>query len=463
MKKLLALALAFTMTAGVFAGCSSSDKSSSAAPASSQGAADSQGTVEEKKVATTIWTDSQTLEKGIDAAAKAFMKEHPTYTIKVEAFPGSERTEKLALAKESGTLPSLFLTAFFTSADEVHQGTILPVTDIIDKYYSDDMSKSALSSVEIKGDYYEVPLFTSPQGFLYNADLFKAAGLEKYVTKSADEIACWTLDDLDKTILPALKKHLSGSGKYAMTLYAANEQNDSYLHNLLKMYDGNIFTDGYCTAGDDKNVVKALEKVKEWYKAGYTNADVNTRLWTDCNADFRNQLCAISAGQYQSYLNHLAAFKSGSAKAFDVRIAAIPYVKADGSDGGMMHTYTYGFALMKVDEDQLTVARQFLAWLSENAVEYVPDMINGVPSMPKVLDALSADNPLYTAYQDAEKYLFDFTGGAPGWVATRSVFYPEIQSMISGEKTPQQALTDYETAANKTIQEYTENSVILNQ
>lgn len=466
MKKTLALALVFTMITGLLMGCSGKASDSgtgttaSGSPAASEAVKEQ---AEEKTVTTTIWTDSQVLEPGILAAVEAFTKEHPTYTINVEAFPGSERPEKLALAKESGTLPSLFLTAFFTSADEVHQGTILPVTDIIKECYGDDMSEAALSTVEVNGDYYEVPLFTSPQGFIYNADMFKAAGLEDYVTESADEIACWTLEDMDQVILPTLKEYVAGTEKYVMVLYCSNEQNDSYLHNLLKMYDGNIFTDGMCSAGDDEKVIQGLEKIKEWYDAGYTNADAGTRLWSDCNADFRNQTCAISAGQFQTYLNHLAAFKEGSAEAFDARIAAVPCVKSDGSDSGVMHTYTYGFAMMNVDEDQLAVARQFLAWLSENTTEYVPAMTKGVPAMISVMNVMSEENPLYVAYQDAEKYLFDFTGGAPGWVSTRAVFYPEIQSTISGEKSPSQALADYEAAANEIIKEYTENSVVLNK
>lgn len=467
MKKLIAIALVLVLTVASLAGCGAKPaETTNPAPAPSESKPQEETPTEaatEPAVSTTFWTDSQQLEEGLRAAVDAFSSEHPSYTISVEAFPGSERSEKLAFAKEGNTLPSLFLTAFFTSADEVHQGTILPVTDVVNQYYSDQISDVTLSTVKVQDDYYQVPVYTSSQGFLYNADMFKAAGLEAYVPEDPNEIACWKLEDFDQVILPALKDYLSGSEKYVMTLYAANNQNDSYLHNLLKMYDGNIFTDGYCTAGDDGNVIKAMEKLKEWHQAGYTNADVNTRLWTDCNADFRNQSCAISAGQFASYKNHIAAFESGNAEEFDVRIAAIPCEKADGTNTGVMHTYTYGFALMNVDEQQVAVAKQFLAWLSEHALEYIPAMNSGVPAMENVAQALSAENPLFLSYKDAEKYLFDFTGGAPGWVATRAVFYPEIQAVISGEKTAQQALMDYETAANEIITEYTENSIVLNQ
>lgn len=413
-----------------------------------------------QEVETVFWTDSQPLEPGLLAAAEAFTKEYPHYTIKVEAFPGSERPQKLALAKESGTLPSLFLTGFFTSADEIHQGAILPVTDIVKQYYS-DIPASTMEQVAVAGNDYMVPIFTSPQGLLYNADIFKAAGLEQYISASPSDIATWTVDELDTVILPALKDYFAGTSNYPMTMYCANEQNDSFLHNLLKLYDGEIFRDGMCVAAEDPNTVKALEKIAQWVSSGYTNADATTRLWTDCNSDFRNQLCAISAGQFQSYLNHYAAFENGSAEAFDCRIATVPMKKADGTDSASMHTYTYGFVLMNVDEGQQQLARDFLAWLSENQSEYLSGMVNGIPTTSAVLEKLSGDNPLYASYQAVNDLIFDFTGGAPGWVATRSTFYPEIQSCISGQKSAQQALSDYTANANEIIQEYMDNSLVM--
>ena len=68
--------------------------------------------------------------------------------------------------------------------------------------------------------------------------------------------------------------------------------------------------------------------------------------------------------------------------------------------------YTYGFVLMNVDDTQLQIAREFLSWLASHD-EYIPAMINGVPTLTSVLDDMKDDTPLYVAYQDAEKYVFD--------------------------------------------------------
>ena len=410
---------------------------------------------------TTFWCDSPQLEEALVASTEAFMKENPQYTIHVEAFPGSERPDKLALAKEGGTLPSLFFIGYFTALDEIHQGTILPVTDIINSNYADLVSDSVLSEVEINGDYYMVPVYTSPQGFLYNADIFRAAGLEDYISDSEYEIICWTLDDLDQVILPTLKKYFEGTNKYPLALFAANEQNDTYMMNLLKIYDGNIFADNKVCAGDDENVIKALTKLKEWYDNGYTNFDVTTRIWTDCNGDFRNQLVGVSAGQFATYLGHTDAFAAGTAEPFDIRVAAVPAVAADGSNKGYMNTFKYGFVLMNVDETQQEIAREYLKWYSEHAPEYVIN--SGLPAISTVYEALRADNPMFDAYKEAEKYSYDFTCGVPGFVAARSCFYPELQNAFSGTKTPAEALADYQKNANDVIQEYLDYSVVLNK
>lgn len=415
---------------------------------------------DQKEVSTAIWCDTVPLEPALVAAADAFMADYPNYKVTVECFPGPERPAKLALAKEGNTLPSLFLCAFFSVADEVHQGAILPVTDVIEEHYS-DVDASTMDLVTIGDDYYMVPIFTSAQGMLYNADIFKDAGLEEYISDSPNEIAKWTLNDLDTVILPTLKEYYNGSSDYPLAIYCASEQNDTYLINLLKMYGGEVYKDGACVAGEDPNTVKALEKITEWVNNGYTNADATTSTWTDVNADFRNQDCAICGGQYNAYMSHLGAFEDGSAEAFDARVAMVPVEEPDGTNTYSMHSYVYGFILMNVDEDQQQLAKDFLAWLREHP-EHNEAISYAIPTTPEVFDAMAEDHPLFEAYADTTQYYFDFTGGAPGWVAARATFYPEMQSCIAGEKSAQDALNDFMNNANEIIQDYVDNSLVLN-
>ena len=135
MKKRWAFLMAMVM-AGTLAACSASGETAQTQPAAGAEQNESQAQTEQEEgetVSTVIWTDSTQLEEGLKAAVDGFMEENPQVQISIESFPGSERPQKLALAKQGNTLPSLFLCAYFTSADEIHQGTILPLTDVVER------------------------------------------------------------------------------------------------------------------------------------------------------------------------------------------------------------------------------------------------------------------------------------------------------------------------------------------
>ena len=87
---------------------------------------------------------------------------------------------------------------------------------------------------------------------------------------------------------------------------------------------------------------------------------------------------------------------------------------------------------------------------------------SGIPASSRGATAQLAEKPIYHSYMEAEKYIRDFTGAVPGFVSTRSVLYPALQSCITGETDEKSALEQYETQANEIIQEYTERSVVLN-
>ena len=84
------------------------------------------------------------------------------------------------------------------------------------------------------------------------------------------------------------------------------------------------------------------------------------------------------------------------------------------------------------------------------------------PCYKSLSDKLATDYPIYASMDAMDDYIWDFTGGVAGYVATRSVLFPELQAAFSGEKTAADALAAYSAAANEIIDEYMENSLVLN-
>lgn len=471
MKRTIAMLLALVMT-GSLCACGASGKNTETAATTvevqraegkTHGEEAAENDLPDKPVEIQMWTDFNIDEAVLQSAIDKFEAAYKDrgYTIVLDKFAGSDRAMKLSLAKESKTLPALFLSAWFTTADEVHQGNVLNISELALKV-KHDIYPSVYDATYINGESYMIGLYQSYFGLLYNADYFKEAGLEELVPEDELEIAQWTVTDFEEKILPALAEQFKGTEKYPLGLFAASNQADTHMMNWLSMYGGKMWTDGKSTSGADDNVIKALETMKKWTDQGYTNSDVATKDGTEVMPDFQNQVCAISHGQYTNYTATKKKIDSGEIGKFDMRIAAVP-ARIDGKDTCLMADYIYGVSVMNNGkEEETAVAKEFIRWLLQDQETLTAINTNAMPCFQSVTESVKDSSPIFASYEKISDRLWDFTGNVPGFVETRKDLFPAIQSVYSGEKTAAEALGEYTEKANKVIDEYTENSLVLN-
>lgn len=464
MKRMTAVLLVLIMAVGLCA-CSVSGQPQTELAVSQNPEAEtgSQTGLPDKPVEIELWTDfnidEAVLQGVIDKFEEAYKE--PGYTITLDKFAGSDRATKLSLGKESKTLPALFLSAWFVTADEVHQGNVLCIDDLVSEV-KDDLYPAIYEATLVDGKSYMIGLYQSYFGLLYNADALRKAGLDAFIPEDKLEVTEWTLDDFEQKILPALAAQCANTERYPLALYAASSQADVHMMNWLSMYGGSMWSDGTSTAGSDANVVKALETMKAWTDRGYTNTDVATKDGTEVVPDLQNQLCAISFGQYTDYTATKNKIDSGEIEEFDLRIAAVP-VKDNGLDRSLMADYVYGATVLNNGkEDEIAVAKEFLRWLLADTESLTAINITAMPCFKSITEATKEEYPIYASYEKVEDTIWDFTGNAPGFVETRKDLFPALQSVYSGEKTAAEALAAYSEKANRVIEEYTENSMVLN-
>lgn len=471
MKKLLSLLLALCMIFAM-AACGNTTVEETKAPTeakepvaqATEAAAVSETEPElPKNVSIELWTDMSIDEAVLTNAIAAFEAEYADYgySIALNKFAGSQRSALISAAKETNSLPALLLSAWFTTSDYAHQGMIADITDIAETVQN-DMYTSTYDATVINGKSYMVGLYQSYFGFLYNADMMKDAGLEKFVPDDPYEVTRWTVDQMENDILPALAEYVKGTEKYPIGFFAADNQADTFMMNWLTMLGGNLWADGYSVAGEDTNTIAALEKMISWTNAGLTNSNVITKSGSEVGGEFKNQVSVLSSGQFTNYTANLKAMANGEIETFDMRIAAIP-VQKDGKDTVTMANYVYGASVMNNgNEDQIAVAKEFIKWLLNNEEHLTAFNTNAIPCYASITAATSAENPIYAGLAEMEPYIWDFTGGVAGYVSTRSLLFPELQAAYSGDKTAAEALADYSKGANEVIQEYLDNSLILN-
>lgn len=453
----IAALLALTL---VVAGCSGSTKEEQ-----------SKGADGKEKVAIKVWLTPQwkgvleATEAGADYdsffkhAAQKFVAQYDKYNaeVKVEVIAGDQRDQLLNVNLSGGTPPDVFFESIFAMGDYVHRGAMVPLTDIVDSAAKSDISESYWNAVTFGKDIYFYPFQNNPGTLVYNADMFRAAGLDKFVGGET-EIKTWTLNEYEQ-ILKGLKDNLAKtkySNAYPMAMFAVNNQGDTWNLSYLRMFGNKFFDDQGNIILDDANGAKAAAWLKKIKDAGYTNPGPESVSSNDANAMFQNQQLAISFTNPILFNNAKADMASGKLNKFDMRVANIP------SESGNPLTFTYvvgASVFQSKDPKRVEVAKDFVKFFSTDP-ELVKSSKNGIPVRKSVAELYKQEKPFFAAYDANSKYLFNFTGNVPGYSQLREVLYPELQALYMGAKSPEQAVKDYQANGNKLIKQNKQNSII---
>lgn len=459
-KRFLATALSSVLALSALAGCS--DKESSKP---GEGSKDKK-TVELSLMLTPQWKGvMDATEQGADYdsffkhAAEKFSKQYKDYDVKVkvEVVASEQRDELLNVKLNGGTPPDIFFENTFAMGDYAHRGALVPLNDIVDDTAKKDIDQNYWDTVTFGKDIYFYPFSHMPGTFAYNADMLKAAGLEKYIG-GENEIKTWTLEEYE-TILNSLKKDLPKDkypNAYPMGLYALNNQADTWNLAYLRMFGNQFFDKKGNIVLDDAKGVKAAEWLKKTYDAGLTNPGAESVSSNDVLAMFKNQKIAIAFTNSVLFNNTKAEMEQGKAPKFDIRLANIPSESGDP----LTFTYVSGAAVFNTqDETRIKVSKDFVKFFSTDP-ELVKASKNGVPVRTSVANEFKSQNPLFAAYDKNAQYLFNFTGSVPGYSQLRQVLFPELQAIYTGQKSPEQAIKDYQKNGNQVIKDAKENSVI---
>lgn len=127
-----------------------------------------------------MWSKGSGTDPAMEAVIDAFMKENPEDEIIYEAY-GENYANVVKMSLASGDAPDIFENGGnFPVQVLAEQELIIPVTDVITDEMKENMYQPIFSQKDIiyNGEMYTIPTRVSAFRFLYNKDLFKAAGLD---------------------------------------------------------------------------------------------------------------------------------------------------------------------------------------------------------------------------------------------------------------------------------------------
>lgn len=386
--------------------------------------------------------------------ADLYMQENPNVEIEVVVVAGQERSAKLAVAIQSNEIPDLMFDTHFSLMDYAHAGLLLPLNDIVTDEDLADIPAAVWNNVTYDGQIFMFP-FTSEDGHMaINLDLFEQAGCMDYVPQG--EIGEWTPEQFLEC-LRALKQGLP-EGVYPFALYAGSATGDTWTNMLLRMFGASFFNEeGTEIIINDEAGVKALEFLAQLQQEGLVAPGAETITSDDAAQLFLNKKVAVSIFNvlFENSLNEGLA--NGTIELpFNIKYCYIPNEAQPAC-----FTYVFGSVVWNTgNEKTIAAAKDFVKFYS--AMPYASASAAMLPFRASVAEEVASVNPVKAALTDSLKYAVNFNQFVPGYLQLRSAFFPEMQAVYAGEKTPQEALDSFVSRGNEILAESVEDSVLIN-
>jgi multiple sugar transport system substrate-binding protein len=448
-----------TFAAGaLLVGCGSGDTSESDSIAASDISTDEEVNLE-------VWLTPQwkgvydATEDGADydsfllKAAELYEADNPNVNIEVQVIPSDQRNSKLSVALDTDSLPNVFFDSSFALSAWPHQGVALPLNDVISEESRADISETIWDNVTIGDDVYFYPFAQNQGTLVYNAEMFEAAGLSEYV-KDADEIASWSTDEFVE-ILTALKE--ANPNVSPLGFFSMNEQGDTWNMMYTRAFGNEFYGEDGSIILDESNGVKAFEYINNLNENGLLIGGAESLTSNEVNALFQNQEVAVSFTNTILYNNMLADMNNNVIDSFDARLANVP--AAEGVNPPVFTYVLSSIAFDTLDDSENAVAKDFIKFYSEHE-DLTNASTNTLPIRSSVSQEFASELPLLEAYNENEKNIINFSNNISGYAELRNVFFPEIQAMLIGDKTPEQAAQDFSTAGSAIIETGKKQSLI---
>jgi len=215
-----------------------------------------------EKVEITFWTLSSRTE-GVNAILDDFHAANPDVTVEVVIHETTAHRDGLRIAASSKSLPSVWFNWGGTLGGfYAENGLTYDLTGYAaENNWDEKFDGAALDLSTLHGQLSGYPTSLSMVGVFYRADIFEELGIEVPTTFEEFEAACATLKENGYTPISAAG---GGHGWHVMRV----------VEQLIEYYAGADLHDAMSTfksSYDDKSVVQALAKFKEWVDNGYIN------------------------------------------------------------------------------------------------------------------------------------------------------------------------------------------------
>ena len=347
----------------------------------------------------------------------------------VKAIPGSFGTE---------SAPDILFGAFFNLAGYVDMGRVVPLDDFVSPLLKPDLDPKALDAGTREGRIYLLPFLNVQNILIYNKELFRYCGLEKFIGHGR-EIQDWPLPEWQR-ILDTFAEKLP-HGAYPLALFARSNEGDTHILTFLRAFGGKIFDSSGRFDFQAPATVKALAWLQEGVRRGWFPPHPENLEMRDCSELFANGQLAIS--MFNNSNSALAGHLD------DYGFVNFP--------GNVATTFYRGFAVLdNGDPARVQAAKDFLAYLYSHD-EWRDVSAGNIPASRRTLARYRDLIPMMEEFGRNAVHVVNFTNKSPNWQGRedsfRSVFWRTINKLLALRITPEQCAADLDRDCNAALEQ----------
>ncbi|WP_080800830.1 ABC transporter substrate-binding protein [Arabiibacter massiliensis] len=447
-KKALSVALAAAL-ACVLASCGGAGGTGGAAGGDAPGS----GSTEKKQVTINVkcppmamafdeeHADAEVIDM-LQAAGEAFCAQYEgaDVTINYTKFPYVEEKEYIIDMFGTPEAADVVFAGPFNVPTYIHEGRVAPLDDMIDNELRADIDDAIWEQCSSGGQTYVMPFYQLQNTYLVRADLMREAGLDKYIPADG-QIAQWSTDEFNE-ILQALKASMGGDASFPLAMFAADNQGDTHTMTLLRAYGCDFYDEtGHFNLNTPEGI-KALQWIADLNEQGIIPRGAE-------NMDFSSNIKLFESGQEAIVPGNKTILNNERNLGLDVFLANFPSMDGDG----LATTFLSGFTVFDNDDaDKVQVAKDFVRFVYDHD-EYLQYGIAGTPVNKSYVEKRKGDVELIEAYSQNSENTVDFLHNTPNWEAVRAAFYPNMQDLLRGTKTPEEVAAAIDETCNAAIDE----------
>lgn len=434
-KLLTTLLITIALSMSIMAGCGKSDNNK-------------EEVVVNKKVEITWWafpnfeTKDGVVGKYEKEIADAFMKKNSDIKVNVEMLSYNDGEEKINEAIASNSQPDVLYDAPGRIIDYARQGLLVHVDDMIEEL-NGDVSNSILQGGRIDDTYYMYPFNTTTFMMAANKDMFEEAGLLDLLPLNKVDRQ-WTIEDLEKA-LRAIKE--ARPDVIPLTFFSNSAAGDQGTRAFVANIYGGSVMDEEQTAYtfDSKESIKAMEWVKKSIDEGLIGQGTEN-LEVDESIDlYLNEEAAITI-LYSTGLSN----SNQNKKTNQFKDVLLPIPAPEGKL--KLESLIAGFAIFdNKDEAKVEASKKF--------IDFICNDIDWQEKNLKATGTFSVRDSVKGLYKNEEmkfaeamgKYTAKYYNNADGFAEMREYWFPILQEITLGLKTPEAALKEFNIKANEAL------------